>query len=323
METPLNFAVMGPGKIAHSMAKTVAALGCVRPYAVGSRSLDRAETFAAQYGYEKAYEELVGDPNVDLIYIATPHSCHYEEMKLCIGAGKAVLCEKAFTVNAKEAREVLALAEKKGVLVTEAIWPRYMPMAETLREFMAGGEIGEIFALTANLGYPVYARERIRKPELAGGALLDVTIYPLTFASLLFGDEVESCEASAVFGETGVDVTDSVTLHDKNGRTAQLLGSVVCSTDLNGWIYGSKGFACVRNVNNFEALEVYDADGNLLRTVRRPAQITGYEYEVEAAVEAIRRGAAECPQAPHTETIRMMELMDRIREQIGLRYPME
>lgn len=176
-----NIAILGAGSIARTMARTLRMMkargDAVELYAVASRSLERAQAFAREEGFACAYgsyEELVQDPAVELVYIATPHSHHAAQMELCIDHGKHVLCEKSFTANAAQAEAVLQRARQKGVLVTEAIWTRYMPMRSILSELIASGEIGTPRLLTANLCYPLLHKERILRPELAGGALLDV-----------------------------------------------------------------------------------------------------------------------------------------------------
>jgi len=322
----LNLGILGTGWIATEMAETLARSGDANLYAVASRELPRARAFAARYGIPKAYgsdAELLADPDVDIVYVASPHSRHAEQMKASLEAGKHILCEKAFTVTAKEAREVLALARQKKLVVAEALWPRYMPMAKTIRDFCGSGKIGRVYAVYCNLGYPVAAVPRLRLPELAGGALLDVGVYTLNFAALVLGDEVTGFTSSAVKNELGVDTQGSVALTYSGGRMATLLYSVLGTTDRMGIIYGEKGYALVGNINNFESLSVYDEDYRLIERVERPPQFTGYEYEVRAVVEAIRSGALECPDMPHKETIRIMELMDGIRHGWGLWYPGE
>ena len=172
----MNIGFIGAGRIANTLASTMARMEDVNLYAVAARDLDRAQAFAAQYGFDKAYgsyAEMLRDPNVELVYIATPHSHHFEHMKLCIESGKNVLCEKAFTLNAAQARQIAALAKAKGVYVAEAIWTRYMPSRAMINEVLASGIIGNISTLTCNLSYPVTYKERIVQPELAGGALLE------------------------------------------------------------------------------------------------------------------------------------------------------
>lgn len=319
-----NLAMMGAGAIAHEMGKTVQGTDIVNGYAVASRDLSRAREMAAQYGFEKAYgsyEEMLADPAVDLVYIATPHVFHASQIEMCLEAGKHVLCEKAFTINAAQARRVTALAREKGLLLAEAIWPRYMPMARTLREFAAGERIGRIYSLTANLGYPVYHRERLHDRALGGGALLDVGIYPLTFASLILGDAVTEIRSSADLSDTGVDKSQHIILTYASGAQADIFSSVVGPTDRRGMIYGEKGYAEVGNVNNYEYLRIYDADHRLVEETLCPPQVTGYEYELAACAEAISKGWTQCPDAPHEMSVTMMELMDKIRGQWGLEYP--
>lgn len=224
-----------------------------------------------------------------------------------------ILCEKAFTRTAEEARSVLALAAEKKLLVTEAIWPRYMPMAQTLREFSSSGKLGKIRALTCNLGYPVSHVARIKDPALAGGALLDVGVYTLNFAALILGRDIRKVSSCACFSDRGVDLQGSATIGYGDGSMASVFFSVLSPTDRLGAIYGEIGYALVENINNFISLRVFDSDHNLVEEIMRPPQLTGFEYELTAAIDAIRQGLIECPQMPHSETIFIMELMDEIR----------
>lgn len=325
----IRIAILGAGRIAGIMANTLNGMkekdkrfSC---YAVAARELDRAESFAQQYGFEKAYgsyEEMLSDKNVDLVYIATPHSHHYAHIKLCLEHGKHVLCEKAFTVNAAQAEEVLALAEEKGLLLTEAIWTRYMPTRGMINEILASGKIGKPCMLTANLCYNSRWKERIIRPELAGGALLDIGIYPLNFAVMAFGEEIVKVESSVQMTETGVDAQESITLHYADGRMAVLNSSVNGIGDRRGVIYGETGFLEISNVNNPQMLTIYK-DYKPVETIPCPEQVTGYEYEVISCLDAIEEGRTECPEMPHADTIRMMKLMDGLRAQWGLKYPCE
>lgn len=322
----IKVGILGAGRIAGIMADTLKRMDTARAYAVAARDLDRAQAFAEKFSVERAYgayEDMLEDPEVELIYIATPHSFHREQALLCLEAGKPVLCEKAFTTNASEAREVLETARKKNLFVTEAIWPRYMPMAGIIREFCQSGKIGDILSLSANIGAPVFHRPRLYDPNLAGGALLDMTIYPLTFASIAFGDDIENIDAHAIMSKEGVDMQDYIRISYRDGRTAAIYANTLGPTDRQGILYGTTGYAIVENVNNYEELKVYDVDRQLKEHIVRPKQITGYEYEVQAAADCIREGKTECPQMPHEETIRMMELMDSVRRQWGMKYPWE
>lgn len=323
---PIKMAVLATGRIAGVMAKTIKEMDCVVRYGAASRSLEKAEQFAKEYGFEKAYgsyEEMVKDPEVQLVYVASPHSHHYEHIRLCLEHGKHVLCEKAFTVNAEQAEEVFALAKEKNLLLTEAMWVRYMPMTRKLQEVIDSGIIGKVSTVTANLYYLIDQVERIQRPELAGGALLDVGVYTLTFASVVMGDEIERIEAAAVKTETGVDAQNSITILYKDGRMASLCSGIMSISDRKGMIYGSKGFIIVENINNFEEIRVYNTKRELVETHLCPPQISGYEYQVEACVEAIRNGQTECPQMPHAKSVEIMRQMDEVRRQIGVVYPCE
>lgn len=322
----MKMGILGPGGIARKMADTVAGMKDVRIAAVGSRSAERARKFADEYGIEKAYgsyEELVSDEELDLIYVATPHSEHYEHVRLCLEHGKNVLCEKAFTLNAAQAKEVFSLAEEKGLLLTEAIWTRYMPSRKLIREVIESGAIGVPTSLTANLGYVLTGIDRLTDPALGGGALLDLGVYTINFAMMVFGDDYDAVQSTAHFNQKGADMSNSITLTWKDGRIAVLHSSAMAHTDRRGIVYGDKGYLEVANINNCEEIRVYDLDYRLVRTIPVPKQITGYEYEVEACMQALQEGATECPQMPHRTSIRVLELMDEIRHQWNYRFPCE
>ena len=326
----MKTAILGAGNIAKSMAAALRGLQKrgenVEPYAVGARELSRAEAFAREQGFEKAYgsyEELVSDPEVDLVYVATPHSMHCEHTRLALEHGKNVLCEKAFTMNAGQAEEVIALAEKKGLLLAEAIWPRYMPSRQMILDLIDSGVIGTVTSLSANLGYPLTHVERMVRPELCGGALLDLGVYPLNFACMAFPGEIRDVASACVKWETGVDAQNSFTLTFEDGRMAVLYSSMLVQSDRLGVINGDKGYMEVQNINNPEEIRIFDLQRNCIRTIPVPEQINGYEYEVLACREALEKGWTECPQMPHAETLRMMKVMDGLRKSWGVIYLME
>ncbi len=321
-----NVGIMGTGNIAAVMAETLNRMKGVKLYAVASREKVKADVFAGKHGVKKAYgsyEELVKDNKVELIYIATPHSEHYENARLCLENNKPVLCEKSFTANAAQAEELFKLAREKQVFITEAIWTRYMPMLKTIREVIGSGVIGDPKTLTANLGYVIDKVERILSPALAGGALLDVGVYPINFAMMIFGNNIEKVSSSCTYTDTGVDRQNTVTLQYGNGKYAVLNSSMESLSDRKGIIYGTKGFAIVENINNFESITVYDASYKKAAEYKRPKQISGYEYEVEASIRAIRAGKIQCEEMPHEEILRVMKLMDSLRKEWGIVYPFE
>lgn len=321
-----NIAILGAGRIARMMAQTVNGMKDVNLYGIASRDINKAKEFAKDFSIEHAfgsYEEMLKDPNIDLVYIATPHSHHYEQMKLCLHSGKHVLCEKAFTANKKQADEVFALAKEKGLLITEAIWSRYMPMAQTIKEVMDSGIIGTTTSLISTFGALVSEKPRLKEPELAGGALLDLGIYPLTFALIAFGNEISDIKTSAVLSDSGVDEQHSIILTYEDGKIATLYSSMVSAMESKAIVYGTNGYLKIHGMTNYEKIEVYNANRELIRTIERPEQITGYEYEVMAALRAIEEGKMECPEMPHKETLRVMEIMDGLRARWGVHYPFD
>lgn len=322
----LNLAVLGAGNIAETMARTIQGLDDVCAYAVASRDQKKAQEFADKYGFKKvygSYEEMLADPEVGLVYVATPHSHHYDHCKLCIEAGKPVLCEKAFTANAEQAEELLALANEKKVFITEAIWTRYMPFLKTMRDVIESGIIGKPCLLTGNLGYTLDHVARMQDPALAGGSLLDLGVYALNFASMIFGTEVLKMSSVCTYTESGMDEQNSITLIFKDGKMAVLNSTMMGMSDRKGIIYGSKGFIVIENINNFESMKVYNEAYQEVASYQRPDQITGYEYEVIESKKALDEGLLECVQMPHEETIRIMKLMDTLRNEWGVRYPFE
>lgn len=322
----MNVGILGAGSIAHMMALTLNRMEGVNAYAIASRSLEKARAFAQEEHVEKAYgsyEEMLKDEKVDLVYIATPHSHHLEHAKLSISYGKPVLCEKAFTANAKQARELLDYAKEKHVFITEAIWTRYMPSRKIITEILESGELGELKMLSANLGYELSGIERLISPELAGGALLDVGVYPINFASMFFGNDIEKITSTCVKMESGVDAEEAMVFTYKDGRIATLHAGMMAATEQYGIIYGTKGYLIAYNINNINKIEVFTKDRKLVRTIEVPKQITGYEYEVEACMRALEAGQFECEEMPHSETIKIMEQMDALRKDWGVQYPFE
>lgn len=321
-----NIGIMGSGNIAGIMAGTINKMKNVRVYAVASRQQVHADVFAGKYGCKKAYgsyADLVADKKVDLIYVATPHSEHYENVKMCLEAGKPVLCEKAFTLNAAQAEELVRIAAEHKVFLAEAMWTRYMPMLTTIREVIGSGIIGEPKTLTANLGYVISDKERLANRALGGGALLDVGVYTINFALMIFGHNISKIASCCTFTETGVDEQNAICLQYYDGKVANLNSSMVSLSDRQGIIYGTKGFAVVENINNFESIAVYDRQYKKVASYKCPKQISGYEYEVAACIDAIKCGLIECAQMPHSETLRVMRIMDEIRSQWGMKYPCE
>ena len=326
MEVNMNIGIIGAGSIAGSMAVTVNGMKNAECYAIASRTLTKAQQFAEKFGFKKAYgsyEELVHDENVDLVYIATPHSEHYENALLCINAGKPVLCEKSFTVNAEEAMKLKEAAAEKNVFITEAIWPRYMPSRKMIDDLLNSGVIGKVDMLTANLSYVISQNKRLTDPALAGGALLDVGVYGINFALMHFGKEIDRVDSTVCMTETGVDGRETLTVRYKDGRLAVLTHGMFSRSDRKGIFYGDKGYIVVENINNPSEINVYDTNDVLIKHEDVPEQITGYEYEVTESLECIADGKTESDSMPLAESVYMMKIMDGIRKDWGLVYPKE
>ena len=318
--------IIGAGHIAEKMAWTLTQMPQTEAYAVASRSIEKAEYFVGKYGFRKAYgsyEELIDDPQVELIYIATPHSFHHRHVRMCLEKGKPVLCEKAFMLNKAQAQDVIDLAREKNVFLAEAIWTRYEPSRRILEEIIASGEIGTPTFLKASLSYPVANKERLRKAELGGGALLDLGVYCINFALMNFGSDIESIKSTCIKNEEGMDMQESFTFQYKDGRTAMLAASVLCADDRQGIVSGDKGYVIADNINNPLRFDIYRKGAEHVRTAEVPHQISGFEYQVQACIDAIRAGKIEPEAMPHDETLRVLEIMDSLRKQWGVEFPGE
>lgn len=324
----MRVGLLGAGNIAGTMAATLRGMKAggedVELYAVASRSQDKAEAFAREQGVQKAfgsYVDMLKDDKVDLVYVATPHSHHAEHMKLCIEHGKAILCEKAFTGNARQAEEILNLAEQKKIPLTEAIWTRYQPARKIMDDVIASGKIGEVKLVTSSLCYGIKDTRRIYDPALAGGALLDLGVYVLNFASMILGTDIQRMESSVQLLDSGMDAQETMTLFYPNGVMANLMASVMAFGDRDCYVMGTEGWITTDNVNNPVKLVLHKNGKEEILPV--PEQITGYEYEVRACQRMLAEGKLECEEMPHAETLRIMKLMDSLRKDWGVRYPFD
>lgn len=316
MKKTFNVGIIGAGWIAHKMAQALAPLSDYCVGAIASRSLERAQEFARLYGITRAYgsyDQLVSDPDIDLVYIATPHSHHYQHARLAIEHGKHVLVEKAFTANARQAEELIQMAHDRGVFITEAIWTRYMPLSHRVSELMASGIIGEPRILTATLCYQMEQKERIIRADLCGGALLDLGVYVLNFARMYFGTDIVRTVTNVHLGPEGMDMMESISLSFADGRMANLQSGALTLNDRQGIISGTEGYIRVDNVNCPERIDVY-RNYELVQTICRPADmVNGYEYQVYECRRCIEAGLLESPMMPHAETLSIMRQMDALR----------
>lgn len=322
----MRVGIIGTGWIAEKAAITLNGMDNCEALAVGSRSQEKAEAFASKWGIAKAhgsYRELIDDPDVDLVYVGTPHSHHFDVTKEALLAGKPCLVEKAFMANYRQAKEIVDLAHDRKVFLAEAIWTRYQPVVGMVRQFMKDGRIGEPRLLTATLGYSMGEKPRIMRPDLCGGALLDLGVYALNFVRMFFPADIVSMESQCVKSDTGMDLTNAISLVLSDGMLCNLQSSAACVGDNIGVIAGTEGNLIIDNINNPQQITVNGLDRTYIETIHVPKQITGYEYQFVACRQALIDGLLEPREMPHAETLYVMQLMDGLRRKWGVRYPMD
>ncbi|MGL6167586.1 MAG: Gfo/Idh/MocA family protein [Fusobacteriaceae bacterium] len=314
-----KIAIIGAGAVANLMANTIKEMVGIQLYSITDNNLEVAEEYAKAHGINKVYktkEEMLKDPNIDLVYIAVPHVFHYECIKLCLNAGKNVLCEKPFCINSSQTQEVIGLAKEKELFLAEAIWTRYMPSRKIIDELIKSNKIGEIKSMTANIGYNLTEVSRIWNPKLGGGALLDVGIYLIHFARMIFGETEAKINSSALFKD-GVDMIDNIIITYLDGKVATFQAGVNAVYNRNATIFGTNGYIEITNINNPELIKVFNENHKEIELIKVPKQITGYEYEIEASLKAITMNKIECSEIPHKETLEVMKIIDGILDEWG------
>ena len=320
----MRIGIIGAGIIAEKISQTLVERWGEMLYAVASRDMAKAQAFAQRNGFVRAYgsyEEMVCDPMVDIVYVATPHSHHYEHARLALEHGKAVICEKAFTANAREARALIELARERGLFLMEAMWTRFMPLMHRLKEVLDSGIVGRPRLLTASLCWAMTHVPRISRADLCGGALLDLGIYCLTFADMFMGRDIKHITSNVVKGGEDVDWTSTISILYNDGKIANLQCSACCY-DKRGVIACERGRIEVDAVNWPHWVKVYDHTGALVEEIGQPEdQVSGYEFEFLAAEEALENRWTEHPLMPHATTLHLMEIMDSLRRDWGVVYP--
>ncbi len=321
----IKWGIMGCGGIAHMFADSLNALDDGVLLAGASRTPGRARSFAKKHGMERVYtdyESLATDPEVNAVYIATTHNFHFENARLCLENGKHVLCEKPFTVNAAQTKELIALACEKNLFMMEAVWTRFLPAIGKLRELLAEGAIGEVLTVKADFSITgeFSADHRLRNKALAGGALLDLGIYPITFAAIVFGEQPVRIQSSAVIGETGVDDRSFFLFDYEGGRRAQLSSSFTHNAPSEGIVCGTKGYIRVPVFHAAQELHIHRA-GRDPEILKRPyGDNENFTFEITEAMECIAAGKIESDMLPLSETLAVMQTMDTLRAQWGLKY---
>ena len=322
----MKVGIIGTGWIAEKAAITLNGLQECEAYAVGSRSIETAQAFAAKWNIAKAYgsyRELLDDADVDLVYVGTPHSHHYDVTRDALLAGKPCLVEKAFMANARQAEEIINLAHERKVFLAEAIWTRYQPAVGIVRSIIDSGRIGQPRLITATLGYSMGNKLRIMRPELCGGALLDLGVYVINFVRMFTNAAIKQIDGHCVKSDTGMDLTNAITIILEDGILANVQSSATCVGDNIGVIAGTEGNIIIDNVNNPQQITVNGPDRTYVETIRVPQQITGYEYQLLVCRQALNDGRLEPLEMPHAETLYVMQLMDGLRRKWGVRYPMD
>lgn len=323
----MKVGIVGAGGIVAKVLPTLQQIEEIELYAIAAITQEEADAFVEKHGcFQKSYgscEELVSDPKVEMVYVATPHSFHYESVKTALEHGKPVLCEKVFTLNSKQAEDIQRIAKEKNLFVAEAMWFRYMPSRKIIRELIDSGIIGDVRVLTGSMAYKLDGNPRLTNINQGGGALLDVGIYGMSMALLYFGNHVTKIDSSVAMMDSGVDGMESVTLHFEGGRMAVMTSGIHARADRHGVFYGEKGYMVLDNINNTRVVEVYDTMDNLLKRVEMPEQISGYEFEWKECIHAIQEGKTSAPSMPLEDTIAVLKVCDAIRAQWGLKYPQE
>ncbi|WP_375501808.1 Gfo/Idh/MocA family protein [uncultured Jatrophihabitans sp.] len=324
----IRWGIVAPGGIARDWTAALHATTASRVTAVGSRAQDRAQAFADEFGVERAYgsyEQLVADDGIDAVYVASPHSEHRDHALLALEAGKPVLVEKAFTRNAAEAKDVIDAARRHGLLAMEAMWTRFLPHLDVVRQCLEQGLLGDVVAVEADHGQQLYpgGPQRLADPALAGGALLDLAIYPVSFAHLALGG-FATVRATGTLAETGVDASETIAVVSPTGAIGTLSSTMLVKTpcaasvsgtaarlEVNGWFYRPN------------TVRLIDPDDRELDRHEPPAREHGLAYQAAEFARLLEQGRTESDLLPLDETLRIMQALDEVRAQLGVRFPGE
>jgi len=322
----IRWGILSTGRIAGRLAETLRTLEGAELLAVGSRSQASAEAFGERYGIPRrygSYQELVADPDLDVIYVASPHSHHYAHTLLALEAGKHALVEKSFAHNAAEARRMIEKARGKKLFLMEAMWTRFLPHMVRLRELLQEGVIGEVRLIQASMGFraPVAPESRLLNPELAGGALLDVGVYPVSFTSMVWG-KPERLDSQVYLGPTGVDLQETLLLGYPDGRLATLVSSLHTPTHVAAYLYGTEGYIEIPSPWYRARSLVLHKNGHA-ETLECPYEGHGDGFQALETMRCIRAGKLESAVMPLGETLEIMQTLDAFRQGWGLVYPNE
>lgn len=323
----VKFGIIGAGNIAETFARSLNGINEGELYAIASRKMEKAEAFKEKFNVVKAYDSyqaMYEDPNLDCVYVATPHGLHYEQMLEILDYKKHILCEKAFTLNHKQAEDVFKKAKEQGVFVMEAMWTRFLPTILGVMGHVVEGTIGEITQLEATFSFEGNRSpdDRLYNKELGGGALLDIGIYPITLANLVLGPPA-LIDSHATLHQTGVDYYETIVYEYENGAVATLKAGFNKDAPREATIYGTKGKIHIPNFWSAEEAYVYDEDDTLIEHIEYKHPVNGFEYEIKEVIACIENNRLESSIMPPATTIRILKQMDGLRKKWGVIYPQE
>jgi len=328
MERKIRWGIIGTGFIAKKFAEALQILPDAELVAVGSRAADTAKKFAKAFHIphqHSSYDKLANNPDVDVVYIATPHPFHMENTILCLKAGKAVLCEKPFAVNASQAQQMTDVARTEKLFLMEAMWTRFLPIIMKVREWLGQGLIGPVRFLQADFGFRCdwKPQDRLLNPELAGGALLDVGVYTVALASMVFAGPPTKITGMAHLGQTGIDEQSAMVLGYQDGQLAVLSCAIRTQTLQKAVIVGTKGMIRIHSPFWSATTATILIEDKEDETIKIPHECNGFEYEAREVMQCLLAGKLESDYLPLDETLSIVKTMDEIRAQWGLKYPME
>jgi predicted dehydrogenase len=312
--------IIGCGRMAAKMIESIKELEDIEIVAVASREKSRATKFVKQYCPDAkplgSYEQMTRQKNIDLVYIATPNTFHYENAVMCVKNYMNVLVEKPFTMSREEADSIFTEAKNRGVFVCEAMWTSFMPLHKKMMQWIKDGKIGDVRYIQSNLGYKIENVQRITDPTLGGGAHLDLGVYPTNLAVSVYGENLEPVSVYAHKYSTGVERDVSCVLevpHD--GALAVSFVTVASFTDKDGSVIGENGYIKLKNINDYERIELYNTRGELIEACDREG-LNSYAVEMKSCIEAIQNGLIQCPEMPWHKTAYIATLNDKIRRMI-------
>jgi len=323
----MRIGYLGCGKMADVMASFMSKMKDCELYACAARDFERANNFKVLHNFEKAYgsyEELVNDKNIDVIYISTVTKTHHDLIKLCLDNNQNVMCEKPFCINYKEAKEVVDLARKKNLFLSEAIWTRYMPIRNEIKKIIADGYIGLPYLYAASIGYAIDKNERMQD-SIGGGVLLDCGVYPLNFVMMFSEEKIINLNVSTSLSTSKVDEIDLINLDLTNDTKAIIYCSMKSNIDCSAFIYGDKGYIKFDHVNHPTKISIYNNNRppQVIKTKRFKLKGGGYEYQWIETIDSLKNGKKENPSMPLDETLEVMKILDSIRAKAGIKFKNE